>query len=219
MPDQKTPNYPGNSHKSRVTVEKTVVSAEVPDKEETRRKPVVKGVAKKKELTLGQKIKATFTGDDAKGLTEYLLIDVAIPALKSLIVEATEQGIQRLMFGDVRPRSSGSRSSYTNYSRMSSPSSSRRHDEPRTMSRSGRATHNFDEIVLENLQDAQEVIDNLQNIFDEFGMVTVRDLYDLVNYTAEWTDEKWGWDNLSNLRYRRIAQGFLIDLPKPIYLE
>lgn len=226
MPEEKKQNYPGNSHKSRVTVEKKVtVDAEVPEGDKARptRGKVIEGTVVKKEKSLGQKIAATFSGDDAKGLGEYLLLDVAIPAIKALIVEATEQGIQRLMFGDVRPRSTGARtSSYTSYNRMSGNSSSssmRRRDEPRTMSRSSRATFNFDDIILENLRDSEEVIENLRNILDEYGVVTVADLYDLVNITSEWTDVKWGWDNLSGLQARRIREGYLVDLPKPSYLE
>jgi len=226
VPDEKKQNYPGNSHKSRVTVEKTVkVSTETPEegkKERKRPEAVIKGaVVGKKDKTLGQKIRATFTGDDAKGLMEYLLLDVAIPAFKSLVVEATEQGIHRLMYGsEVRPRSSGSRN-FTSYNRMSSPSSSSyRREEPRSMSQRDRATHNFENIVLDTIRDAEEVLESLRNIADEYdGIATVSDLYDLVNMSPEWTDEKWGWDNLSRAQVRRVPGGYMVDLPKPIYLK
>jgi len=219
VPEEPKKNYPGNSYKS-----KAVDAPIEPNGEE--RKPkhdkVITGTVIKRKPTLGQKIAATFTGDDAKSLGEYLLLDVAIPAIKALIVEATEQGIQRLMFGDVRPRSSGSRS-YTSYNRMSSsPTTSYRRpgprEEPRTMSRTAKATHNFDEIILPTSQEAEDVIDGLRNIFDEYGVVTVSDLYDLVDVTSEWTDEKYGWTD-RDFSVRRIREGFLIDLSKPHYLE
>lgn len=224
MPDEKKPqNYPGNSHKARVTTEKVTVEVPLEEGQRKKRDKVITGSVVQKKQTLGRKIAATFSGDDAKGLGEYLLLDVAIPAIKALIVEATEQGIQRLMFGDVRPRSTGTRGGgYTSYNRMSSAaSSSVRHtrDEPRTMSRSSRATHNFDDIVLDTAREADAVVESLRNIFDDYRLVTVADLYDTVGVTSEWTDEKWGWDDIRDLSVRRIRDGFLIDLPKPTYLN
>jgi hypothetical protein len=88
------------------------------------------------------------------------------------------------------------------------------------MSQRDRATHNFENIVLDTIRDAEEVLESLRNIADEYdGIATVSDLYDLVNMSPEWTDEKWGWDNLSRAQVRRVPGGYMVDLPKPIYLK
>jgi hypothetical protein len=225
VPDEKKTNYPGNSHKSRAVVDPKTDNPEAPKAERTKRAKVIKGVAVKeaeKKPTLGQKISAAFTGDDAKSLAEYLLLDVAIPAFKSLVVEATEQGIHRLMYGEARSTRVSGRSNYTNYNRMStsrSSSSSYRREEPRPTGQRSRGGHDFSNVVLETIRDAEEVIENLRNIYDEYGLVTVSDLYDLVDISSEWTDEKWGWNDIRDFSKRRVPGGYMLELPKPEYLD
>ena len=83
------------------------------------------------------------------------------------------------------------------------------------MSRRARANFDFQEIVLATRVEADEVIDRLFNIIQEFEQATVRDLYDLVGERASFTDEKYGWTNIRTADVRRIREGYLLDLPRP----
>src|SRR5450756_2723645 len=72
-----------------------------------------------------------------------------------MISEAVSQGVERLMFGDIRPRATqGSRPGYTNYSRAQPQSTPQR-----TMTRQARTTHDFSDIILESRGDAEDVLD------------------------------------------------------------
>ena len=56
-------------------------------------------------------------------------------------------------------------------------------------------------------------------IMDEYRLVTVSDFYDLVGESGEYTDAKYGWQNIRNARVVRGRQGYYIELPKPIPID
>lgn len=99
---------------------------------------------------------------------------------------------------------------------MSDP---RRRDEPRTVSRQARARHDFDEIILENRVEAEEVLDRLFERIEEYGTATVADLYDLVGMTGDYTDNKYGWTGLATASVSRTKGGYVLDLPRPEVLD
>lgn len=196
-------SYPSNSHKTR----EGKTRSEPPKKVER----VTENEAIQRKKPLSRKIAETFTGEDAKSAGMYILMDVLIPAAKNMISDAVSQGVERMLFGESRPRSSSSRSSYTSYGKAYSTSSSR--NEPRTLSRRARATHDFGEIVLASRPEAEEVLDRLQGIIDQYDFATVSDLYELVGITGSFTDNKYGWGDLRGANVRYVRDGYLLDLP------
>lgn len=209
-------NYPSNAHKTKESVSKR-------PKQETPEKPKMEKVAdgSQRKKSLGKKISETFTGDDARSVGEYVLFDVVIPAAKTTISDAVGQGVERMLFGDVRrPRTSGGgRRNYTSYNRMSSPTTSSpgRAFEPDgpTLSKRARSTHDFGEVILEDRGKAEIVLDRMGDALDTYGLVTVSDFYDLVGITGSYTDDKWGWFDLRSARVVRDRAGYFVDLPAP----
>lgn len=213
MPDNEKPkhvvNYGGNSHKSKAS-----------EPEERRVKaPVTTGKVIEKKKGLGRKIAESFAGDDAQSVGQYILFEVILPNVKDLISDIFKQGIDRALYGSGsggrNPRSSilGSRgTSYTSYNKVSS-GSSRREVTPKA-----RATHEFNEIILESRGEAEAVLDSLTLLVDEYDSASVADLYDLCEITAEHTDNKWGWIDLRDAEVRHTRDGYLLDLPKPVAL-
>lgn len=197
-------NYPSNSHKTRET------KASTPEKNVEK---VITGEAIQRKKSAGSKFKDVFTGEDARSVGSYILFDVFIPALKSMLADATSQGVERILFGDARrgSNSSGGRQGYTSYNKMygSKPSNA-----PRELSRSARATHNFGEVILSSRGEAEEVLDRLTALIDTYSVATVSDLYDLVGITGNFTDDKWGWFDLRGAQISRVREGYLINLPQ-----
>lgn len=203
-------NYPSNAHK-----------AKSPEKRDTPEKPKMEKVAdgEHRKKSLGKKIGETFTGDDARSVGEYVLFDVVIPAAKTMISDAVGQGVERMLFGDVRrPRTSGAaRTNYTSYNRMrptTSPGRAFEADGP-SLSKRARATHDFGEIILPDRGKAEVVLERMGDALDMYGVVTVTDFYDLVGISGSYTDDKWGWYDLRGARVMRDRSGYLIDLPQP----
>lgn len=176
---------------------------------------VVSGKARKKSA--GRRFASSFIAEDAHSVGEYIVMDVLLPATKNVISDMISEGVQRMLFGDSGPRRNknvrDNRTivSYNKYynDRPSRPAYSRR----------ARATHDFDELVYASRDEADLVIDKLADLIDQYGAASVRDLYDLSGVTAEYTDENWGWYSVGGASARRIRDGYILDLPKPVVLE
>lgn len=178
--------------------------------------PVVSSGAVRRKKSLRRQFKETFVSGDARTAIQYVVLDVLLPAAKDMVVEAGSQGIEKLIFGESRRRGASSPQAgptgYVSYNRMSSGRSS---GSQRAISRQGRARHNFDEIVLDQRAEAEEVIDRLFDLVSRYESASVADLYELVGLPATHTDNKWGWTELQGAGVSRIRGGYLLDLPEP----
>lgn len=179
---------------------------------------VTSAPATKKKQSFGTKAVAAFVGEDIENVGQYLLYDVAIPAIKNTLSDLVSQGIERLLFGESSPRGRGSsgssRVSYGSYSRPGMSPGNRRDASPRT-----RRYHDFSEIELESRDEAYLVIDRLGDLIEEYGLATVADLYDLCGITTEYTDENWGWTSARYMSVIRSRRGYMLQLPKPDHIN
>ena len=197
-------------------------NSETSKKVRTERKditPVVSSGAVRRKKSLRKQFSETFVAGDAKTALRYVIFDVLLPAAKDMIVEAGSQGIEKLIFGDSRRRGSTSPQAgptgYVSYNRYAMESGPRSTGPSRAMSRKARSRHNFDEIVIDDRVEAEEVIDKLFELVSRYEFATVADLYELVGLTASHTDHKWGWTDLHGSGVSRIREGYLLDLPEP----
>lgn len=183
--------------------------------------PIVSGSAVRRKKSLRKQFSETFVAGDFRTAVRYVLFDVLLPAAKDTIVEAGSQGIEKLIFGDSRRRGSTPPPSgamgYVQYHRMSG--ASRSSGPSRAISREARSRHNFDEIVLDQRAEAEEVIDRLFDLVNKYDQATVADLYELVGLASVHTDHKWGWEDLMGAGVSRVRGGYLLDLPEPEPLD
>lgn len=198
-------SYPANSKKAKEEAAK-------PEKKVDK---VIDGTAFVKKPTLGKRFKQAFTGDDARSVTEYLIFEVALPAIKTTISDMVSQGIERMLFGEsARTRGPGNRRpGRVDYSTISSRGGTVRAEEPRALSQRDRATHNFDTVVIPTRPEAEQVLRSLIDLIDQYDMATVSDFYDLVGITGSFQDDKWGWFELTGADIIRVRDGFILDLP------
>jgi len=185
-----------------------------PKVERQKIEPIVKGGVVRKRRSPGKRFREMFVGGDARSVGQYVVLDVLLPALKDMVADAGSQGLERLIFGETRVRGRRpGQSGYVNYSRFSASRTPER--EPRReMTRRGRSTHDFDEIVLDSRGEAEEVIDRLFDLVSQYDQVTVADLYDLVGITGNYTDERWGWTDIRGAQVVHTRSGYLLDLPR-----
>lgn len=206
-------------------------SSEFPpnSKASQRAAPVDKKIARvttkepvRKKRSLRKQFSETFVAGDMRGAIAYVFVDVMLPAAKDMVVEAGSTWIERLIYGETRRRGirhpqAGS-TGYVSYNRMSGPMS-RVAGPARSLSRASRARHNFDEIILDSRTEAEEVIDRLFDLVNQYEMASVADLYELVGLASTHIDHKWGWVDLEGAGVTRIRAGYLLDLPTPEPLD
>lgn len=194
-------NYPSNSIRSKE-------NNDIPEKKVEK---VITGNVKTKKRSEAKKFADVFITDDVENVKSYILMDVLVPAIKKALSDVVTNGIDMLLWGESRSRSrnTDSRPSYRSYyDRKDEP---RRTVTPRTL-------YSVDDIILEHRSDAEDVLDSLMDILEEYQMVSVAELKDLVGINSVYTDNKYGWKDLRTARVERVHDGFIIKLPKPMPL-
>lgn len=183
---------------------------------------VVQGNVSKKKKTFGDKFRETFVADDAQSVGNYIFVDVVVPTVKETIIDIVTKGINMIFYGDSRAvsrRGAATRNqTRVNYGSYHSGTSLNTETQRRLLDRRTRVSHNFDNLVYGSRGEAEEVRDNMVELIYTYGQATVADLYDLSGITSEYTDHKYGWDELGTAKIRRISEGYVIILPRPILL-
>jgi hypothetical protein len=209
-----TPEFPPNSEASKRGKDESKNEGKNVER-------VTSGEVVRRKKSLRKQFSETFVAGDFKTAIRYVIFEVLLPAAKDTIVEAGSQGIEKLIFGDSRRRGSTPPQSgptgYVSYNRYSM--GNRSSGPSRALSRMARARHNFDEIVLEDRAEAEDVIDRLLDLVSQYGSATVADLYELVGLGSTHTDHRWGWTDLYGVGTSRTRGGYLLDLPEPHPLD
>ena len=199
-------DYKPNSH--RFKEEQKAAPAERQKQEK-----IVKGVVKTKKRNEMRKLTDVFISEDAHNIKSYILMDVLVPTIKDAIEDIITNGIRLILRGETGARKAGSTASKVSYSRYYDRS---RDDERRYSSNTTRTGYSYDEITLDSRGEAEEVLSRLDELIDNYGVVSVADLYDLVGVTGNYTDNKYGWTNLRNAEAVRVRDGYLLKLPKAL---
>ena len=203
-------DYPSNSHISKEE-----------KKEDKKIEKVVSGNVIQKKKSFGKKMAGVFLEDDTKSVWQYLLYDVLIPAAKSTISDMVSSGVEMLLFGSTRGRPNKRNNDkttgslyYLNYS-----SCYDKPTRPNNINNLNRARMDFNDIILESRGEAEDVLTHLFDLVDRYGVASVADLYELVGIAGNFTDNKYGWTNLSSASVTRVRDGYLVNLPKPTPID
>ena len=177
-------------------------------------KPVVTGKVVTKKKSKVRQFTDEFISEDAKNVKSYVVGEVLIPAIKKAISDIVTDGIDMILYGESRggrKRSTASKVSYSNYydrDYRSSPS------------RSAVGTiYSIDNIFLDTRGEAEEVLARMDEIMDTYGLVRVTDLYDLVGISGNYTDNKYGWTNITNAEIVRTRDGYHIKMPRAMPID
>jgi hypothetical protein len=192
------------------------------------REKVVQAEARRRKTPLGKKFSSVFIGGDAKTAWEYMIFESMIPAARDMIVDGLQSYIERLFTGNARPRGRGigpSPYGTTTYGKMFRGGTPQHYDNSplptRTqLSRQARARHDFDEIILQTRQDAEDTLQAMYDILgSQYEVVTVADFYELVGIEPTHVDTTWGWTDLRGTGMSKVrGMGWVLDLPEPEHL-
>lgn len=66
------------------------------------------------------------------------------------------------------------------------------------------------EHVFQSMQSAKDTVRRMQREIDLFGYVTISDYYHIIDEKADYTDETFGWTDLSGVVYQSLSGGGVI---------
>ena len=207
-------NFPSNSNKSK---EKAEIE---PIENDRKIKRITVGKQKKKSEI--RKFTDVFLADDLNSVKDYILEDVIIPSIKKGIVDIVSNGIDMLMYGESGHKANKStnagRVSYRSYYESDSRS------EP-SYKRSRKTTYDFDDVVIPSRGEAEEVLDIVNEMMEQYRMVTVASFYELVGVTDVYTDHQYGWtlkaypNFFRDTRIIRTRDGYIIKFPRIVPID
>ena len=201
--------YKSNSHKSKDG------QTEKPPAKKVEK--VVTGEVKSRKKSGIQKFAEALISEDAGNVRSYILTEALIPGAKKLISDIVKSGVDMILYGEAQHNnrnSNASKVSYRNY--YDDGRNDRRAQGNSNRTRNG---YSYDDIILSSRGEAEEVLSQMDDLIDEYGTVSVGDLYDLVGITGNYTDNKYGWKNIRNAEAVRIRDGYLLKLPKAMPLD
>lgn len=187
---------------------------------------IIDGEVHIRKKPLGKRFAETFFGGTAKGAAKHVITEVLLPAARDAIFDAFSQGIERVVYGESRgggrrtvnrggPQSG--HNGYVNYNRFAQSGPPK---PARDLSRQARSNHSLDELVFEHRHQAQSVLERMFDHIQKYDSCPVSELYGMVGITPTFTDEKWGWIDISDAHVARAGrEGYVLDLPKPEFLD
>jgi len=199
--------YKPNSHKSKEEQRKSV-----PDKKVEK---IIAGTVKSKKKNEIQKFADVFISEDVTNVKSYILLDVLVPAIKKAISDIVTNGIDMILYGGsnrTKSNSAASKVSYRNYYERGND----RRDYNSSRTKTG---YSYDDIILDNRGEAEDVLSRMDELISTYGIVSVADLYDLVGITGNYTDNKYGWTDIRSAQPIRVRDGYMLKLPKALPLN
>lgn len=166
-------------------------------------KPAVKKSVKKES-----KLAKIFTADDFRNVKSYVIYDILIPKVRETIDKMITEGAHMLFLGSPDAKSAETNRSYTKYYRSAD----------REKSTYDRSAYNIRPLIFYTEIEANDVLDQLCDILDRYGLVRVADLYDLMGWKFNHTDNNYGWRDLRTARIVRERDQYILKMPRPVCL-
>lgn len=198
-------NYPPNSHKYK--------ERQKAAKEEKRVEKVISGSVKTKKKNELSNVAEAFISDDASKIKSYILMDVLIPAAKKLISDIVTNGIEMLLYGSNGSPKRGTNASKISYHKYYDDRNGR--DRFNNAPRARASRYDPDDVILDSRGEAELVLDKMDELIVTYNQASVADFYDLVGITGDYTDNKYGWFDLSTATVVRARNGgYMIRFPR-----
>ena len=197
-----------NSHKFKEEQNGAVEKKEI--------RQVTTGTVKTKKKNEIRKFADVFLSEDIADVKSYIFMDVLVPTIKKAISDIVVGGIDMILYGGSGQAKRSSNSSYVSYRDYSA----RNGRSPVDTKNSGRG-FDYNDLIFESRAEAEAVRDQMEEIIDRYGFVTVADMYEMAdpNLTTPYTSAKYGWTSLRNAEAVRGRDGWTLKLPKAMPID
>lgn len=200
-------DYKPNSNKFRADQNNAVQKRAV--------EKVVRGQARVKKKNGVSKIAGSFLSEDIHTVGNYILKDVLVPAIKDFIEDSITNGIRMILRGDAGPRKSSSTASTVSYSRYYNNKDGDRF-RPTNQTQTVKS---YDDIIFDSRGDAELVLNRMDEMIDQYGIVSVADMYEMAELSGEYTYNDYGWNDIHSASIVRVKEGYMIKLPRAVPIK
>lgn len=205
--------YQPNSHRSKEqkAVEPTVQERKV--------EKVVSGNVKTRD-NKGRKFMGMIISEDAANVKSYVIMDVLVPAFKKLVSDIVTDGIDIILYGGSGGRDNRRRAGERPQYRTTCSDRSYNRREPDSYESNSR--FDYEDIVYDYRSDAEAVRKEMLYAINEYGLVSVADMYDMSGKVAPRTSNNYGWMSaraIENTEPKRVRDGYILPLPKATPIE
>lgn len=206
------PVYTPNSHKYKEQQKEAAT-------EEKRIQKVVKSPAKIKTNEV-RKLADIFISEDVTNVKDYIFMDVLVPAIKKAIYDIVTNGIDMFLYGGTgKSRNNSSSSSKVNYRNYSERRDNNHTNGYRGSENTNRNAFDYDNLIFDTRAEAEAAKQQMYDLINRYGIVTVSDLYEMANQTAPYTANKYGWMDVTSAEVRRERDGYSLKLPRAVPID
>lgn len=182
--------------------------------------PITSDVTVKKEGSLAKK----FFAQDLKSTGSNIFNETIIPGAKRILSDIVKRSIDFLLYGSYNATSDGTRFDYRGITTRNistlSPIGSNQGPQPIQQNYARPSIFSIDEVEFKERGVAEEVLAHLQHVCATYGMVSVADFYDAISQPSNFTDNKYGWKDLTTAQVQRLMNGqYKILFPKVVVLD
>ncbi len=199
-------DYPNNSDKAKEQSARPNVQA------------VTQGELKR---TTKELVRSQFYTDDAGKIGQHLLLNVVIPMMKKLVVDVVNGTLNMIFYKSEATTSTSSvpasRISIGGRSTNEYHAASGRGT---TVKEASERSYDLDYVVVKDMQAANDVINGMQLIIDQYDTVRASEFCALAGITAPYTYTDYGWDSAAVAQKIPLLDGRVkIQMPKAKYMK
>ena len=150
---------------------------------------------------------------------EYVVREIIAPNLRDVIYNSIMASLGMAVYKEnFQPERRSTTSSWKSPSSRTTGRQTERYDQysrtpSRTRTRRSAPSEAYVDVVehvFPSMQEAKDAVRRMEREIDIFGYVTISDYYQIVEVKADYTDETYGWTDLSGVVYQSLSGGGVI---------
>ena len=203
-------DLPGNSNMGKAQKKR-----EERQKRDDSQIPTVKGVAQGSVRKRGSlKLSDVFIVQDLYDVAKNLGKNVLVPRLRQLAYEMVNNAARGVFLGENVEFSTDIRRTPTNYNSISRGKTYINGSSNAITTGNSTSAYRFETVEFDDYGKARLVLDALDDMMEEAGVVTIADLYSAAELSCPYTAYYYGWTDISSAKIKFDGDKYWIKFPK-----
>ena len=160
--------------------------------------------------------------ESPKALSKKIGREIVVPRMKASFEEAARGFLSGMLWGHGNPgMTSGIVQGTvlhggTNYRAISSGPISALQQAQMATTGTSTSSGNYKDLICPTQHEAEILLARMWDLFNQYRIVTVADLYESARITPQPSDNSYGWTSLEGARIVPDRAGYVLQLPRPV---